>query len=136
MAGESNLKIRRPLDLGAGMVGSAAAAHALVGVLRCEGRNSNLNPVNPKKQSCHRRRVQPEDPAAAGPGGGHGGLGGGGARAGGRAALRAAQPQPALLRRPLHLPRARRSGAILLPLLISARQRHPIWDACVSCIFR
>ena len=60
--------------------------------------------------SSHCRRVQPEDPAAAGPEGGHGGLGGGGARAGGRAAMRAAQPQPALLRRPLHLPRARRSA--------------------------
>lgn len=43
IAGESNLKIRRPLDLGAGMVGSAAAAHALVGVLRCEPPNPNLH---------------------------------------------------------------------------------------------
>ena len=43
VTGESNLKIRRPLDLGAGMVGSAAAAHALVGVLRCEPPNPNLH---------------------------------------------------------------------------------------------
>lgn len=42
-AGESNLKIRRPLDLKAGVIGSAAEAHALVGVLRCEPPNPNLH---------------------------------------------------------------------------------------------
>ncbi|KAK9839881.1 hypothetical protein WJX81_008363 [Elliptochloris bilobata] len=41
--GESNLKIRRPLDLKGGVVGSAAEAHALVGVLRCEPPNPNLH---------------------------------------------------------------------------------------------
>ncbi len=60
-AGESNLKIRRPVDLKGAMPASSAAAAALVGLLQCEPPNARLHSFE-GRLSTHTLGAAPRSP--------------------------------------------------------------------------
>jgi hypothetical protein len=61
-AGESNLKIRRPVDLKGAMPRSSAAAAALVGLLQCEPPNARLHSFEGRLSTHTLDRAAPRSP--------------------------------------------------------------------------